>query len=80
MGSTDALSSIAVDRAHEPGSLARQRLAARALSEALLVRAAREVIAARPEAALLLAERAGEGPEARSLAIEARRRLGSPAP
>jgi hypothetical protein len=78
-GSTD-LKLVGVPSADGRGALERRRAAARALADAVIVAAAREALATRPQAALLLAERAGDGPDAQGLAAAARRRLGLRAP
>jgi Protein kinase domain len=76
--SSGPLPLITIDAAEGPGALERRRTAARGLADTVLLAASRDALHARPEAAVLLAEKAGSGPEARSLADEARRRMAPP--
>jgi Protein kinase domain len=76
--SSAALAVVAIESDEGRGALERRRMAARALADAVLLAAAKDALEARPAAALLLAEKAGDAPEARKLADEARRALEPP--
>ena len=76
--SSTALAPVSIESAEGPGALERRRAAAQPLADAVLLAAARDMLDARPGAALLLAEKAGAGLEARGLAEEARRRATPP--
>jgi hypothetical protein len=76
--SSTALHAVSIESDEGRGALERRRAAAQELADAVLLAAAKDALEARPGAALLLAENAGAGPEARSLVEEARPRAAPP--
>jgi hypothetical protein len=78
--SSQTLTLVSIESDEGKGALERRRAAAQALSDAVLLAAARDALETRPEAALLLAQQAGTSTETVALAAEARQRAAPRSP